>query len=229
MALVAGLINKPTGAFVVVPEIKIPSDLRGKRVGVNSIGGGNWMFAILALDHWRLDLKQDKISLRVIGNNSVLGQALTKGIIDGATVSYTFASDLKRQGFRVLADLATLGISYQGSGLWARRGFVNQSPDIVEKVLMALVEAIAFIQDSTNRAAVMRCLANWLHLPKVEEAAEGYDLMKSLYERRISPDVQGIRNTIRLLGTANEKIRGLKVEDIVDDKIVKKLEQQGLF
>ena len=227
--LVAGLINKPTGAFVVVPEIKVPSDLTGKRVGVNSIGGGNWMFAILALDHWGLDLKRDKISLRVIGNNSVLAQSMTKGIIDGATLSYTFASDLKLQGYRVLADLSTLGISYQGSGLWAQRGFLNQFPDIVEKVLMALLEAIAFIQDPANKAAVMRSLSHWLHLPKVEDAAEGYELMKSLYERRISPSVEGIQNTIRLLGATNEKIRGLKAEDVIDDRIVKKLEQKGLF
>ncbi|MBI4525649.1 MAG: ABC transporter substrate-binding protein [Deltaproteobacteria bacterium] len=229
VVLVAGLINKPTGAFVVVPEIKVPSDLRGKTLGVNSIGGGNWMFAVLALDHWGLDLKRDRINLRAIGNNSVLAQSITKRLIDGATLSYTFASDLKRQGYRVLADLATLGIPYQGSGLWARRGFVIQSPDIVEKVLTGLLEAIAFIQDPANKASVVRSLARWLHLPKVDDAVEGYDLMKRLYERKIYPDVQGIRNSIRLLGAANEKIRGLKAEDVIEDKIVKKLEQQGLF
>lgn len=229
VVLVAGLINKPTGAFVVVPEIKTPSDLKGKTLGVNSIGGGNWMFALLALDHWGLDLKRDKINLRAIGNNSVLAQSITKRMIDGATLSYTFASDLKRQGYRVLADLATLGIPYQGSGLWARRAFVSQSPDIVEKVLMALLDASAFVQDPANKASVMSSLTHWLHLAKMEDAVEGYDLIRKLYERKIYPDFQGIRNSIRLLGAANEKIRGLKAEDIIDDKIVKKLEQRGLF
>ncbi len=187
------------------------------------------MFTQLALDHWGLDLKRDKINLRAIGNNSVLAQSITKGMIDGATLSYTFATDLKRQGYRVLADLATLGIPYQGSGLWTRRAFVSQSPDIVEKVLMALLDAHAFIQDPANKASVLKSLAHWLRLPKAEDALEGYDLIKRLYERKIYPDVQGIRNSIRLLGLANEKIRGLKAEDVIDDKIVRKLGQQGLF
>jgi len=34
---------------------------------------------------------------------------------------------------------------------------------------------------------------------------------------------------IRLLGRSNEQIRRLKVEDIVDDRIARKLEKEGLF
>ena len=34
--------------------------------------------------------------------------------------------------------------------------------------------------------------------------------MAALYEKRIYPSVDGIRNVIRLLGTSNEKIRRLK-------------------
>ena len=187
------------------------------------------MFAVMAFDLWGLDPKRDGISLRVIGNNPVLAQSIAQGIIDGALLSYTFASDMKRQGFRILADLAKLGIPYQGTSVFARRSLVNQSPEVVEKVLTALVEAIAFIQDPANKQAVMRSLAKWLRLPRVEDAAEGYEIMKTLYERRIYPNVEGIQNTIRLLGTTNEKIRGLKAEDVVDDRIVKKLEQKGLF
>jgi hypothetical protein len=53
--------------------------------------------------------------------------------------------------------------------------------------------------------------------------------MKTLFERRIYPNIQGIRNTIRLLGVTNEKIRALKAEDVIDDRIVRRLEQKGLF
>ena len=225
IVLVAGLINKLTGVFMVSPEIKSPADLKGKRIGVTSIGGGNWMFAVFALDHWGLDPKRDGMSIRVIGDNAVLTQSLISGAIDGCVVSYTFASQLRRQGFLSLADLATLGIPYQGNGIWARRGFVSQSSDIVEKVLKGLVEAIAFIQEPGNKPLVMRSLAKWLHLPRVEDASEGYELMKNFFDRRIYPNVDGIRNTIRVLGSTNEKIRRLRAEDMVDDKIVKRLEK----
>ena len=51
--------------------------------------------------------------------------------------------------------------------------------------------------------------------------------MVGLYEKKLYPSVQGIRNVIRLLGTTNEKIRRLKAEDLVDDSVVKKVEKDG--
>ena len=54
---VAGLINKLNGAFVVEPSIRKPSELKGKTIGVQSIGEGAWMITMLVLNHWELDPK----------------------------------------------------------------------------------------------------------------------------------------------------------------------------
>jgi NitT/TauT family transport system substrate-binding protein len=226
---VAGFVNRLTGTFMVAPAIKTPVDLRKKRIGVQSMGGGIWMNTMLTLDHWGLDPNRDNISFRVIGDESVIAQAMANGIVDGAYLSYTFASVLRRQGYRMLADLGKLNIPYQSTGFMARRSFVQTSPDVVEKVLRAMVEAIVFIQNPANKLAVMKTLAKGLRLDKVEETAEGYEVMRTLYERRIYPNVAGIRNVIRLLGPANAKIASLKAENVVDDRIVKKLDQEGLF
>ena len=229
VAFIAGLVNKLTGTMVVAPQIKTPADLRNKRLGVTSIGGGTWVFTMLALQHWGLDPKRDNISIRVVGNDSVRAQALASGTIDGAQVGYAFGATLKQQGYRVLADLADLGVPFQGTALLARRQLVTQSPDIVEKMLRALVDAIDFLQAPANKEAVKRSLAKALHLSNPEDATEGYERMKTMYDRRIVPTVEGIRNTMRLFEGTNEKIRQLKIEDVIDDRIVRKLEKDGLF
>jgi len=229
MIFIAGLINKLDGYFVVVPQIKSPSDLKGRNIGVQSIGGGIWMFTMLAFEHWGLNPERDNIKFRILGDQSVIAQAITTGTIDGAYMGYTFGSNLERQGYRVLADLAKLGIPYQGLGIMARRSFVDRSPEIAEKALRAMVEATAFIQNPANKVAVMRSLTKWLRLQKVEDAEGGYEMMKELYDRRIYPNVDGLRNVISLLGKTNEKIRRLKAEDTVDDRTVRKLEKEGLF
>jgi len=226
---VAGLINRLTGAIVVSPKIKSPSDLKGKTLGVQSMSGGAWVFTMLALEFWGLEPKRDAITMRVIGNDSARAQAIMTEAIDGASLSYTFSSTLKTQGYRVLADLGQLPIPYQGTGVITRRSFIGSSPGAVENVLRALVDAIGFIMEPGNKALVMKSLAKGLRLSRVEEAAEGYDNMVSFYERRIYPSVEGIRNTLRLLGTVNEKIRPLKAEDLVDDRFVRKLEREGRF
>ena len=55
------------------------------------------------------------------------------------------------------------------------------------------------------------------------------EAMVNLYEKKIYPSVDGIRNVIRLLGANNDKIRRLKAEDLVDDSAVRKLEKEGRF
>lgn len=229
LVFIAGLINKLDGLFVVVPQIRRPSDLKEKNIGVQSIGGGVWMFTLLAFEHWGLNPERDNIKFRVVGDQSVLAQAIMSGIVDGAYLGYTFGSNMERQGYHVLADLAKLGIPYQGLGIMARRSFVDRFPEVAEKALRAMVEAIAFIQNPANKAAVMQSLAKGLRLQRVEDAAGGYEMMRGLFDRRIYPNVDGLRNVIRLLGKSNEKIRRLKVEDIVDDRIARKLEKEGLF
>jgi ABC-type nitrate/sulfonate/bicarbonate transport system substrate-binding protein len=58
---------------------------------------------------------------------------------------------MKRQGFNVLADLATLKIPYQSTGVFVRRGFLNASPETVEKVLRAMTQATAYIEKRKTR------------------------------------------------------------------------------
>jgi len=226
---VGGLINKLTGTFMVNTKIKSPDDLKGKTLGVSSMSGGSWIFTMLALDHWGLEPKRDGITIRVVGNDSVRAQAIASEVIDGAQLGYTFSAVLKNKGYRALADLAQLPIPYQGTGVLVRRSFIAASPDVVEGVLKGLVEAIGFIQDPGNKPLVMKSLARGLRFPKVEDAAEGYQSMTNLYERRIYPNVEGLRNVIRLLGAGNEKIRRIKAEEMVDDRFVRKLEKEGRF
>jgi NitT/TauT family transport system substrate-binding protein len=229
LAFIAGLINKLDGTFVVNPTIRTPADLKGKKIGVQSIGGGVWMFSMLAFEHWGLNTERDNIQFRLIGDQSVIAQALTQNIIDGAYLGYTFGAQLERQGYRVLADLATLGIPYQGLGVMARRSLLDRSPEVAERALRAMVESIVYINNPANKQSVMRSLAKDLRLAKIEDAESGYEQMKNLYDKKIYPNVDGLRNVVGLLAASSESLRRLKVESIVDDRIVRKLEKEGAF
>jgi len=229
LAYIAGLINKLDGAFIVNPSIKTPADLKGKRVGVQSIGGGVWMFSMLAFEHWGLNPERDNIQFRIIGDQSVLAQAITQNIIDGGYLGYAYGAQLERQGYRMLGDLMKMGIPYQGLGMIARRSLIDRTPEIPERTLRAMVEAITYVNNPGNKAAVVKTLTRELRLSKIEDAQTGYEMMRTLYDKKIYPNAEGLRNVVRLLGKTSEPIRKLKVEDIIDDRIVKKLEKEGLF
>jgi NitT/TauT family transport system substrate-binding protein len=229
LVFIASFINKLTGNFMAQPKITSPQELKGKSLGVNSLSGGGWMFTSLILDYWGLVPERDGIQFRPLGDQAVIAQGLTNGVVDGAFVGYTFGSILQSQGFRLLADAEKLPIAYQGSGLMARRSFVKSSPDTVEHVIRGLLDGLAFLRNPANKNQVLKSIAKGLRLRRVEEAEQGYKTVITLYETKIFPNVAGIRNVLRLLGSTNEKIRRLKAEDLIDDSIVAKLEKQEQF
>jgi NitT/TauT family transport system substrate-binding protein len=229
LAFIAGIVNKLDGDMVVSPKIATPAELKGKLLGVQSIGGGVWTFTMLALDHWGLVPERDKIQFRILGDQGVIAQGLISGIVDAAYLGYTFSSVAQRQGYRVLADLAKLDISYQGIGIVARKSFIDQSPDTAERALKAIAKSVAFFQDPANKQSVVGLLTKWLRLARAEDAVVGYEAMRPLYSRRIFPTVDGVRNTVRILSRLDPKFSKLKAEDLVDERIVRKLEREGIF
>lgn len=227
LAYVAGLINKLDGYFVTSAKIRTPEDLKGKTIGVQSIGGGIWMFTQMAMDHWALSTDRDKIPMRILGDQSVLAQAMSTGLIDGAVLGYAFSQVVQRSGGRVLAELPKLNIPYQGVGLLARRSFISSSPDTVEKTLRALIKANRFIQDSNNQPAVLTSLRKWLRLSPNEDGEELYQRMRILYDSRIVPSREGIQNALRVLSKADPKFAKLRADDLIDDRIARKLQPES--
>jgi hypothetical protein len=96
-------------------------------------------------------------------------------------------------------------------------------------VLRALLDSVAFIRNPDNKSQVTKSLAKALRFRRIEDAEDGYRTMVNLYERKIYPSADGIRNVIRLLGVNNEKIRRLKAEELIEDSAVRRMEKEGRF
>jgi NitT/TauT family transport system substrate-binding protein len=229
LVFVAGFINRLTGTITVNPKIKSAPELKGRSLGVNSLSGGTWIFTMLALDHWGLVPERDKIQLRALGDNSVVSQALLVGNVDAAYLSYTYAKIVQNKGFRVLADLDKLPIAYQGTGIITRRAVIASSAASLESVIKGLLDGVAFIRNPENKTQVVKSLTKGLRLKRSEDAQESYQSLIGIYDQKIHPSVDGVRNVIRLLGAGNEKIHRLKADDLVDDSLVRRLEKEGRF
>lgn len=224
-----GLVNKPDGDFVAAHGIRRAEDLKGKRVGVQSIGGGVWSLAMLALEHMGLEPTRDKITILVLGDQAVLTQAMLAGRIDAAYLGYTFGALLREKGFPVLLDIGKAPIPYQGLALAARRSYLKQNPQATDAVLRGALEAVAFIQNPAHKDVVIKSLAKNLRLSNTKEAESGYDVLQWLYNLDIHPSVKGIQNMQRLLAMTNPKVAGIKVEDVIDDEPVHRLEKSPFY
>ena len=229
VAFFGGLVNRGDGDFVVAPAIRRAEDLKGKTVGVQSIGGGVWSLAMLALEHLGLEPTRYKILIMVVGDQSVLTQAMATGRIDAAYLGYTFSTLLKEKGFRVLLDIGKAPIPYQGLALVARRSYLRQNSPIVDSVLRGALESVLFVQRPARREIVLKSLSKNLRLKSFQEAESGYEVLQWLYSLDIRPSLKGIQNMQRLLALTNPKVKDVRAEDVVDEGPVQRMEGTSFY
>jgi ABC-type nitrate/sulfonate/bicarbonate transport system substrate-binding protein len=106
------------------PKVRSPEELKGKRIGVSSVGG---MSAYLVREIIaRNDLNPDRdVTLLAIGGTSARTAALFGGTIDAALVVAPDNYALERKGYRRLL-IASDYVNYPLSGVASVRGFSNE-------------------------------------------------------------------------------------------------------
>jgi hypothetical protein len=99
----------------------------------------------------------------------------------------------------------------------------------LENILKGLVEAIAFVLGPKNRSTVVNTIKARLQIADPGLAEEGYqDVLKSL-EKNPIPSLEGMRNIHRLLRTRNASVDKVKPEQLIDDRIMRKLDESGFI
>lgn len=228
-AFFAGIVNKADGDFIAAPNIRAAEGLKGKRIGVQSIGGGVWSMAMLALEHLGLEPNRDKLTVLIIGDSPVLAQSLESGGIEATYLNYTNSRSLKDKGFPVLLDLGKAPIPYQGLAAATRRSYMRQQPQTIDSLMRGFVDTVAFIHKPSNKEAVVKTLMKRLRLKNPQDAEIGYQALQWLYNLDVKPTVPGIQNMARLLALGNPKVKTVKMEDVVDDAPWQRLERSSFY
>ena len=221
--------NKVSWKLMVKPQIKTAQDLRGKRIGVQSIVGSTWMNSMLALEVLGLEPKRDNISFLPTGDPVTMSQALEAGRIDAAVLDPALSRSLVSKGFLLLVDLAHENVFFPGLGFGAMRAYIDQHAAVVERVVTALTESIAFVLAPANKPVVLASIVKNLRLRDPSLAEEGYQDQMLLLIRKPYPSLDGLRNAQRLMALQNPKIAALKIEEVVDPRFVQKLDQSGFI
>jgi ABC-type nitrate/sulfonate/bicarbonate transport system substrate-binding protein len=116
LKILSSVSSKLTHTMLASPNLKTAEVLRGKRFGIQSMGGTTWMHTILGLEHVGLDVKRDNINILTIGDSVLIGQSLEAGRIDAAVLDGVLARRLISKGFSVIVDLTPANIPMVKSG-----------------------------------------------------------------------------------------------------------------
>ncbi len=228
LKMVAAFSSRNTYDLVTRSSIKRPEDLRGKRFGVTSIGGTVWMGIMLWLEHFGLDEQRDKIQLQVIGDQSIQMQALENGTIDAAVLDGVYSRRLKQKGFNITGEYSELKHLFISQAIVVQTKFLQQRSELLENLLRAQVEAIAFSLAPKNKAIVIKTFMRRLRTDAAA-AEEGYADLHRAMDRKPYPSPDGLRNVQRLMALRSPKVGELKIENVIDSRIIRKLDESGFI
>jgi ABC-type nitrate/sulfonate/bicarbonate transport system substrate-binding protein len=213
---------------VVRPNIKRAEELRGKTFAVTSIGGTSWMGILLWLEHLGLDQQRDNIRMQVIGDQAVQVQCVENGLCDAAAVDGVFTRQLKQKGMTILGEYTDLKSLFVGQTMAVPATLLQQRPDVVESYLKGEIEALAFSLAPKNKPVVLKTLARWLKVDIAGSEDAYLDLVRGV-DRKPFASLEGMRNVQRLLKSRNPKVGEVKAEDVIDNRLMRKLDESGFI
>jgi hypothetical protein len=94
---------------------------------------------------------------------------------------------------------------------------------------MMLVESLAFSLAPVNKPIVIKTMMRRFQISDPAVAEEGYQDYLTSVERRPMPSLDALRNIKRLMALYNPKVAGVKVDELIDSRFVRKLDENGFI
>ena len=211
--------------IVARPEIKDAQDLVGKSVGVTNLGGTSWLVTVLGLEHLKLDPARHQIRFRALGSYPVIVQGLENRVIDAAVVDRVFSRHLAQKGFKVLGEFNPAS----AAGLVVTGKYLEENFLAAENVVKSVIEGQAYVTNSANKPSVLKMFRDRLKISDPAIIESGYEDIVGEHKREPYPNVDGLRVFQRIMKSQSPEVAQVRVEELVDERIVRKLDTGGFI
>lgn len=223
--MVGGSLNKFPFSFVTQKDIRKPSDLIGKKIGIVGFGGANDLAVTLLLKEWKIP--RDKVSVIQAGGGNQRLVALSTKALDATVLSHPELGEALRMGMNEMSNLNELKSGdYPMVAVGVRRPFLKQNRDVVKRFLQAYAEATyAFIHSKEKAIAIYQKRLKQDN-PKALEETYQYFASKFSFPIRVSQN--GMENTLEVIANENPKL-DMNLNKYLDESILDELDKEGFF
>jgi NitT/TauT family transport system substrate-binding protein len=230
IVITAAHLNRQMFNLVARKEIRKPSDLRGKKIGIASLGGTHAFGIRLAFKEWNIPI--ESVSLLVVGGGTAMYlAALEAGAVDATVLTYGQTVEAVQKGLPILADLAKPVPEFPDRTVIVRRSFLKRERDHVKRFVQALSEGIYQLKtaDSRRREEFIAIATKHLRVNPTL-ARETYEI----YENAFSfPPRVGRKGMAAVMDIIQEETGRPKAEfefnRFVDESVIDELEREGFF
>ena len=219
--VVASFLDSSTHMLLARPEFKNVKDLKGRTLGVSTIGATADVAARMMLRYSGVDPEKD-MKVLALGAERARFSALKEGVVDVVVMSPPADAEAGKLGLRVLARAYEL-FKFPFVGLGASVKKINEKPDEVKRVIRALIKANRYIR--SNRDGSVQVLAEWGRTDK-ESAAASYDSVVKVFNQDGSIPEDGLRLVLEQAKEGAGPSREASGKDVAELSILRQAQKE---
>ena len=210
--------------LMVRPEIKQPSELKGKKAGITTFGSTSDQVVRIALKQFNLEPNKD-VALLTFGAQPEAFAALHSGIVQAAALSYPLYPKAAKLGMRELVNFGDIGVEDINGTVITTRSFIAQNRDTALRFLRAFTRGMHRYR--TDKEFSKKVLGKYGKIND-EEILEGtwQDYAPTL-QKTPRPSLKAIQFMIENQYPGKKPLP--KPEQFVDASLVEQLEKSGFI
>jgi NitT/TauT family transport system substrate-binding protein len=224
--IIASFLNSLQYRLVVRPEIKTPSQLKGKRIGVAGFGLGAHRGAQIMISKLGLNPDTDVVMLQIGGDPTRLS-ALLSGTIDASVFNPPLYKRAVEAGMRVLANIEEMGFPVQASALVSTERFVHTNPDLTRRAIKSIIEAIHLVK--TNPELTKRAIRKYMRFKDDRDTDEAYQIIRDVTPRKPYPTVEGMKTVLDELALKVPAAKAAQPREFMDTRFIEELDRSGFI
>ena len=143
--------------LMVVPSIRSPADLKGKKLGVGRAGLDEYA-TLLYLEKLKLTPGKDVELVYLTGGVPSRAAAMKQGLIHGVAVNPPNEYELEKAGYHEFANFLDFKMPYAGVPHTVSRTFRDKNRGIVEDYMTAMVEGMKIFR--ANKQAAFKAITD---------------------------------------------------------------------
>jgi NitT/TauT family transport system substrate-binding protein len=229
LVAVGCFINTLPYELIVHESIRTPQQLKGKSVGISRIGSSSDVAARVLLKGLNLEPDKD-VAIIQVGGSGERAAAFATGRIAAFPSPPGTIHLTKGMASRTLITTADFAKSYPFPYVCPTtpKSYLASHRDTNKRLLMALIDATHFFK--TRKEESKKILAKYSRQSDETYLESAYQINAKLFERVPLATREGMDVQINeALALARKPAGSVKVDDIVDDRLVVELEKEGFI
>jgi len=226
IVLVACYLNSLPYELVVNESVKAAEDLKGKSIGISRIGSASDVARALIRG---LGMEPDKqIPIMQVGGPAERAAAFRTGRIVGFPSPPGIIHLTKGMPFKILISTADFQKRFDFPYICATttKSYLARQRETVKKVVMAHIEATHFFK--TFKEESKKIVSKYSRITNEAYLEDAYTASAKLYDRVPLVTRSGTETQIKE-ATSRKPGAQLRIEDMVDDSVVRELEKSGFI